>query len=117
MPGAHRPGRNQDSASLVPQPPHISGRQGLQAISSICDIVSHNHPRREDFQVKRIALGAALFQALAIQALSQTTGTGTIIGTATDPSGAVVPAAKIGLQDIATGVVRSSMTNSSGQYS
>jgi hypothetical protein len=67
--------------------------------------------------VKRIALGIALFYAFAIQALSQTAGTGTIIRTATDPSGAVVPAAKIDLQDIATGVVRSSMTNSSGQDS
>src|SRR5262249_32938067 len=38
-------------------------------------------------------------------------------GTVTDPSGAVVPAAKIDLKDLTTGNVRTSLSNGSGQYS
>lgn len=67
--------------------------------------------------MKRIALGVLSFAVLAIQAWSQTAGTGTIIGTATDPSGAVVPGAKIGLQEIATAITRTTVSNTSGQYS
>ena len=40
-----------------------------------------------------------------------------MIGVVTDPSGGVVPAAKIELLEIATATARSAITNSSGQYS
>jgi len=67
--------------------------------------------------MKHIVLGICLLLAAAVGATAQTAGTGTIIGTATDPSGAVVPAAKIELQDVATKIVRSAVSNSAGQYS
>ena len=50
----------------------------------------------------------SLLAILAVWASAQTAGTGTIIGTAIDPSGAVIPAAKIELRDVATATVRSS---------
>src|SRR3982750_3724525 len=67
--------------------------------------------------MKHTIAGIFLFAALAIQSPGQTAGTGTIIGTATDPSGAVIPNARIELQDVTTGVVRASLSNTSGQYS
>ncbi|MGE5205333.1 MAG: carboxypeptidase regulatory-like domain-containing protein [Chlamydiota bacterium] len=49
--------------------------------------------------------------------LAQTTvGTGSIVGTATDPSGAVVRGAKVAITNVATGQVVSTATNSSGAY-
>ncbi len=54
--------------------------------------------------------------AFAAEVLAQTAGTGTVIGAVTDPSGASVPAAKIELQDVRSGVVRESVTNSAGRY-
>src|SRR5690242_8838686 len=65
----------------------------------------------------RIALGAWAFGLLTVVGWGQTAGTGTIIGTATDPSGAVVPGAKVELQEVASSIKRSTLTNTSGQYS
>ncbi len=47
---------------------------------------------------------------------AQTTGLGTISGTVTDPSGAIVPGAKLTITNMATGVSRKSATNSTGYY-
>ena len=53
----------------------------------------------------------------ACAALAQTTvGTGSIVGTIVDPSGAVVGGARVTITDVATGHVISLMTNSSGAY-
>ena len=49
-------------------------------------------------------------------ASAQTAGTGTISGTVTDPSGAVVPAASVVITDTDTGAVRSLTTNGDGVY-
>ena len=50
-------------------------------------------------------------------ALAQTTvGTGSIVGTIVDPSGAVVGGARVTITDVATGHVISLVTNSSGAY-
>ncbi len=55
------------------------------------------------------------FQGVAL--LGQTTiSTGSIQGTVTDPSGAVVNGAKISITDIATGQAMKTTTNSSGLY-
>ena len=53
----------------------------------------------------------------AALASAQTDSTGTVIGTVTDPSGAVVPAAKVELTDATTGAVRNTATNGAGHYS
>ena len=48
--------------------------------------------------------------------LAQTTTTGQLIGQVTDPTGALVPQAKVELRDTATGAVRTTTTDSAGQY-
>ena len=47
---------------------------------------------------------------------AQTLTTGQVLGQVTDPSGAVVAQAKIELRDVATGVVRTTTADDSGQY-
>ncbi|MBV8070125.1 MAG: TonB-dependent receptor [Acidobacteriaceae bacterium] len=42
--------------------------------------------------------------------------TGSVLGTVTDPSGAVVANAKVSLTNIGTGIVRNEQTNASGNY-
>lgn len=61
------------------------------------------------------ALLAALMLLPARAAWTQN-AQGTIVGHVTDPSGAVIPNAKITIRDLSTGVVTSSATNSAGDY-
>ncbi|HEU5452252.1 MAG TPA: carboxypeptidase-like regulatory domain-containing protein [Terriglobales bacterium] len=42
--------------------------------------------------------------------------TGTIVGTVTDPSGAVIPGATVSISDAATGLSRTTTTNDQGRY-
>ena len=68
---------------------------------------------------RKNVFSAALFGLLAIWAPSvcgQTAATATVVGSVTDPSGAVVANANVTLVEPATGVTRSTMTNESGQY-
>jgi outer membrane receptor protein involved in Fe transport len=61
----------------------------------------------------------ARFVALALLALSATVAqesTGTISGTATDPSGAVVPQAEITVTNVQTGVARKGNSNTDGLF-
>ncbi len=53
---------------------------------------------------------------LALPAFSQSTSTGTIVGQANDPSGAVVPGATVALVDHATGTSKTTTTNDSGRF-
>src|SRR6185437_9866517 len=65
------------------------------------------------------ALLAALFCLFTIApraTLAQSSNTGTISGTVTDNTGAVVPDAAVTLTDKATGNSRTATTNSNGQY-
>jgi hypothetical protein len=57
-----------------------------------------------------------LLVSFAISIFPQTMGTGTITGTVTDATGAVVPSAKIIATNGGTGIARSVITNSSGTY-
>jgi hypothetical protein len=43
-------------------------------------------------------------------------GSGTIVGTVTDPSGAVVPSAEVTVTESATGYSRTAQTDSAGNY-
>lgn len=66
-------------------------------------------------QIRRIftlGLLAALFSTVA---LAQTI-TATIRGTVTDPSGAIVPGAKVAVTNVNTGVVSNTVTNGAGSY-
>ena len=53
---------------------------------------------------------------LAASLSAQTTGAGTITGTITDPSGAVVPAAAVAVKNTATQAERALTTNEAGIY-
>ena len=65
-------------------------------------------------------LAVALFSAFSlysIRATAQTTiSTGSIVGTVTDPTGAVVPSARITITDRATGQTLTATSTSSGTY-
>jgi hypothetical protein len=58
-----------------------------------------------------------LFILLAAVSLSAQTFRGTILGTVTDPTGAVVPGAKVTVKNTGTGLERTSETSADGSYS
>jgi hypothetical protein len=53
---------------------------------------------------------------VAVDGYAQTAGTGLIVGTVTDPSGAAVPGATVTLTDTATNAERNAITNDAGRY-
>jgi hypothetical protein len=57
-----------------------------------------------------------LFTLLAAVSLPAQTFRGTILGTVTDPSGAVLAGAKVSVKNIATGLERSTETSADGSY-
>ncbi|RZU35423.1 carboxypeptidase-like regulatory domain-containing protein [Edaphobacter modestus] len=59
---------------------------------------------------------AMLLMMQPVSGFAQTAGLGTISGIVTDPSGAVVPGAKLTITNMATGVSRESATNGTGYY-
>jgi hypothetical protein len=64
-----------------------------------------------------LVLSTLLLVFFACSGFAQTTvGTGSIVGTIVDPSGAVVDAAKVAITNVATGHVINLTTNSSGAY-
>jgi hypothetical protein len=64
----------------------------------------------------RLAIVALFFSLLTVSAMGQVSG-GTISGTVSDPSGAVLPNAPVKVMNIATGVTRSVTSNHEGFYS
>ena len=65
----------------------------------------------------KIGLSFILFAACLATSLSaQTTGAGTITGTLTDPSGAVIPAAAVAVRNTATEAERALSTNEAGIF-
>jgi Carboxypeptidase regulatory-like domain/TonB dependent receptor-like, beta-barrel/TonB-dependent Receptor Plug Domain len=63
-----------------------------------------------------VVLALALNLLIVVPAYSQA-GSGTIRGTATDQSGAVIPNTQVVIKNVATGVTRAVSTNQSGSYS
>ena len=57
------------------------------------------------------------FVVLMAGVLSAQTFRGTILGTVTDPSGALVSGAKVSVKNVATGLERSTQTSADGSYS
>src|SRR4029077_517910 len=76
------------------------------------------HPGGSGMSSKRVALLlAALLCSLCVTASLFAQGnTGTVSGTVTDSSGAVVAAAKVDLTDASTGSVRSTTTSDKGFF-
>src|SRR3954449_10158294 len=58
-----------------------------------------------------------VFVFLVAVSLSAQTFRGTILGTVTDPTGAVVAGAKVSVKNTGTGLERSTQTSSDGSYS
>src|SRR3989441_10156028 len=71
------------------------------------------------YRGKKITLGmAAVFMVLAVVGpISAQTFRGAILGTVTDPNGAVVPEATVTAKNVATGIERSTVTDEFGNYS
>jgi len=59
---------------------------------------------------------SSLFLLLAFSAVSFAQGLGSIVGTVTDPSGALLPGAKITVVEAGTGLTRTAVTDSQGYY-
>src|SRR5580658_10891733 len=57
-----------------------------------------------------------VFVLLAALTVSAQTFRGTILGTATDPSGAVLPGAKVTVKNVGTGLERTTETSADGSY-
>jgi len=64
----------------------------------------------------RILPAAIFLLCCAVPALAQNAGSGDIRGTVTDPSGAVIPGAKVVLVETNTGVTKQITTNDAGIY-
>ena len=67
-------------------------------------------------RVRKLRACARLLIALAGASLAYGQGFGTIVGTITDPTGAVVPGAKVKITDEATAASRETATNGQGYY-
>jgi len=59
---------------------------------------------------------AVIFLFLTALTSAQTITSGTVVGAVTDATGAVVPEASVTIEQTATGTVRTTKTNASGQY-
>src|SRR3954469_22077766 len=64
------------------------------------------------FVAMTLMLGAALAPSLSAQE-----STARLLGTVTDPTGAVVPHASISVKNVATGLERKAQANEAGDYS
>src|SRR5262245_6759915 len=61
-------------------------------------------------------LHLTLVLAIAASAAAQSTGTATMLGAVTDPTGAIVPAAKVTVVNVGTNFVFTSTTTSEGTW-
>src|ERR1700688_3860248 len=68
------------------------------------------------FYLAAVAFAVAILTSTSGNAFAQTGGTGIVVGTVTDPSGAAVPGATVTLIDAATNSERITTTNDTGRY-
>jgi len=78
-------------------------------------MMNHRAKERRGLQLRTLRVTLLLFFFSIAPGEAQEAG-GTIVGTATDPSGAGVGSADVTIRNVATGVERSSRTNADGVY-
>jgi hypothetical protein len=80
---------------------------------------SYSHSFSAAGILKGLAIAAASCLLLAVPPLSfsQQSGAGTVTGTVSDPTGAVVPGAKVGIRNPVSGFERTAVTDKSGTFS
>src|SRR5580692_9463847 len=66
--------------------------------------------------MKNLAYSVMVLLSIAAAAWAQTSGSGTISGTLTDPNGAVIPNATVTILNVDTGIERSLASNGAGLY-
>jgi hypothetical protein len=66
--------------------------------------------------ISKLLAAVTLFGLLTCTAIAQVSGSGTITGTITDPSGAAVPGASITIRNVDTGIERKLESNDAGNY-
>src|SRR5712692_2228699 len=79
-------------------------------------VVGNNFKEKKSMRVRTILACLAL-AFLAAPTVTAQTFRGTILGTVTDPSGAVVSGAKVTVRNVATGLERTTATSADGSYS
>jgi len=82
-------------------------------------ILGFRNSTEEPLHMRSMKLALFLLVVLCVGTLpmwAQSTATGTVAGTVTDPSGAVVSGATVTLTDVATNTSRSTTTNDAGRY-
>ncbi|HKQ72517.1 MAG TPA: TonB-dependent receptor [Blastocatellia bacterium] len=76
-------------------------------------MADRNHPR---FNFLKMMIGSLFVLALVSPVFGQQAATATIEGIVADPNGAVVPAAKVSIKNVDTGLTREITTDNSGIY-
>src|ERR1700726_4387586 len=103
--------------------------------SLVCDLPAANRPPNPSFQnrcrrgkymnsnlktfrscMMVLAIAVSMLTLNSGNVFAQTGGTGIVVGTVTDPSGAAVPGATVTLTDVATNSERTATTNDAGRY-
>ncbi|MDQ1405271.1 MAG: hypothetical protein QOG55_900 [Acidobacteriaceae bacterium] len=76
----------------------------------------HSNLKISQLYILVLAIAVAILTLTSGSANAQTGGTGIVVGTVTDPSGAAVPGATVTLTDAATNSERTTTTNDTGRY-
>ena len=92
----------------------------MPAIEKLWSSASHASSRKPRYQHAYFAIMLLIFSAYlvfsAVLCLAQSTNAGTVVGTVTDPSGAVVSGANLTLTDKTTNTTRTTTSSDTGRY-